>query len=80
MLCNRYSALTDFEQKIFTGSLIHAVLNDDEVFLKARGLIREAEARNVFKGVKIMPHVNNITPMSDDSRDPNPVNPEDDSD
>lgn len=53
MNCLNYLALSDDEQRQYIGSLVHSVMSDDDLFLEGLKLIKRAERKGKFEGVKI---------------------------
>lgn len=55
MICTDYEQKTVPEKIIFTGKLLHAVMNDDRLHKIAEDIIKIAEAKGLFEGVTILP-------------------------
>jgi len=55
MICKSYEEKTIPEKIIFTGKLLHAVMNDDNFHKFAEDIIKVAEEKGLFTGVTILP-------------------------
>lgn len=55
MICKSYEEKTVTEKIIFTGKLLHAVMNDDRMLKIAEDIINVAETKGLFEGVTILP-------------------------
>ena len=55
MICKSYEEKTVPEKIIFTGKLLHAVMNDDRLHKIAEDIINVAEAKGLYTGVTILP-------------------------
>lgn len=55
MICKGYEQKTVPEKIIFTGKLLHAVMNDDRLHKIAEDIINVAETKGLFEGVTILP-------------------------
>lgn len=59
MLCESFFNLIPMEQRDYIGSLVHAVMNDENLFLDGQKLIKKAQKKGLFENVKINPIINN---------------------
>lgn len=50
-----YSDLNPIEQRLFIGELLHACMNDKQLFLAGLKIIDAAKKRGHFEGVIFMP-------------------------
>lgn len=55
MNCDNYQMLLPKEKIELVGKLIHAIQSDNEIFNRAEALIKLAEKKKLFEGVKINP-------------------------
>jgi uncharacterized protein YdeI (BOF family) len=55
MTCNEYQELTAIEKRDYIGSLIHAAINDSDLFKEGQKIINVAIAKGIFEGVVINP-------------------------
>jgi hypothetical protein len=55
MNCEKFLKLTPIEKINFTGSLLHAAMNDDRLFMDCEKIIMKARAKGLFAGVVINP-------------------------
>lgn len=53
MLCSKYDEMEHTEQKLYTGSLIHCVLMDNEMFEMGKKLIEAGNKKGLFNKIKI---------------------------
>lgn len=55
MLHQKYNQLQPLEKVIFTGKLLHAVMNKEQFFDVAQAIIDTATIEGLFDNVEIMP-------------------------
>lgn len=55
MICKQFLDMTPLEQSTYMGKIVHAVQNCEQLFLEGEKLIRKAERKGLFNGVKINP-------------------------
>jgi hypothetical protein len=67
MNCLNYLSLSDDEQRQYIGSLVHAVMSDDDLFSEGIKLIKKAGRKGKFDGVKIGSeiHETNLTTITE---------------
>lgn len=54
MICPQFEELTPKEKTEFIGKLVHSVQSDPELYSMAHEIIKMAEEKGLFEGVKIL--------------------------
>lgn len=55
MIHDKYNNMQPVEKVIFTGQLLHAAMNDEELFEMAEKIITLGKLKGIFNDVEIMP-------------------------
>lgn len=55
MLCKEFEALTPKERTEFIGEIVHACMNDSQLFAKGDAIRKAGRMRGLFEGVIINP-------------------------
>ena len=55
MICKEYDELTPVQKTIFIGELVHAAMNDSDLFRICQKVVDTAIVKGLFNGVQMIP-------------------------